>query len=256
MLQKNKIYNGDCLKLMKKIDSNTVDFLFTDLPYGTTRAKFDIPIDLNLFWKEVNRVTKSNACIALWSQQPYTTDLINSNRKQFKYEWIIEKGRATGHLNAKKRPMKAHESILIFYKKLPQYHPQKTYDHPRKVSLAKHKLNCKDTVNYNKNTKLTGYDSTERYPRSVLKFSWPPQNRCKHPQEKPLEACEYFIKTYSNENDLVLDCTSGSGTICLAAQNTGRKFIGFELDKEIYKVACKRIGENYFSLHKQTASTN
>ena len=110
MLQVNRIYHGDCLELMKKIDSNSIDFLFTDLPYGTTKAKFDKPIDLERFWKEVNRVTKINACIALWSQQPYTTDLINSNRKYFKYDWIIEKGRATNFFNVKYQPLKAHES--------------------------------------------------------------------------------------------------------------------------------------------------
>ena len=255
MLQINEIHQGDCLILMQDIDSNTIDLLFTDLPYGTTKAKFDIPIDLDLFWKQVDRITKPNACIALWSQQPFTTDLINSNRKHFKYEWIIEKGRATGHLNAKKRPMKAHESILIFYKKSPTYNPQKTYGHPRKISLAKHKLNCKDTVNYNNNTKLTSYDSTERYPRSVLKFSWPAQNYSKHPQEKPVSACEYIIKTYSNEGDLVFDCTSGSGTICVAAQNTGRSFIGIELDKEIHSIAYARVIENALSLNKPIASS-
>ena len=252
MLQINTIHQGDCLNLMQEIDSDAIDLLFTDLPYGTTKAHFDVPIDLNLFWEQVNRITKPNACVALWSQQPFTTDLINSNRKQFKYEWIIEKGRATGHFNAKKRPMKAHESILIFYKKPPLYNPQKTYGHPRKVSLAKHKLNCKDTVNYNNNTKLTSYDSTERYPRSVLKFSWPSQNCSKHPQEKPLEACEYIIKTYTKENDLVLDCTAGSGTICVAAQNTNRNFIGIELNEEIHSIACERIKLNEFLLNKKT----
>ncbi len=171
MLHENQIYQGDCLELMKEINSNTIDFLFTDLPYGTTRAKFDKPINLNLFWEQVNRITKPNACIALWSQQPYSTDLINSNRKHFKYEWIIEKNRATNFFNAHKQPLKAHETILIFYRKPPTYNPQKTKGHVRKVSLAKHQKKGKQSVNYN-NGKAFDYDSTERFPRSVLKFKW------------------------------------------------------------------------------------
>lgn len=241
MIQENKIHHGDCLELMKEIDSNSVDFLFTDLPYGTTNAKFDKPIDLILFWEQVNRITKPNACIALWTQQPFTTDVINSNRKYFKYEWVIEKNLATNFHNAKKQPLKAHETVLIFYRKPPTYNPQKTTGHPRKVSLAKHKANCKESENYNKNTKLTSYDSTERYPRSVLNFKWPSRKKSKHPQEKPVEACEYFIKTYSNEGDLILDCTTGSGSICVAAKNLNRRFIGIEKSFDIFTIATENI---------------
>lgn len=240
MLQVNRIYHGDCLELMKKIDSNSIDFLFTDLPYGTTKAKFDKPIDLERFWKEVNRVTKINACIALWSQQPYTTDLINSNRKYFKYDWIIEKGRATNFFNVKYQPLKAHESVLIFYRKPPTYNPQKTKGHPRKISLAKHQKNGKKSANYN-DANAYDYDSTERYPRTVLKFKWPPQNKCNHSQQKPIEACEYFIRTYTNEGDIICDCTAGSGTICLAAKKLKRKFIGFELSENIFDIATKNL---------------
>lgn len=240
MLQENKIYLGDCLEIMKEIEANSIDFLFTDLPYGTTKADFDKPIDLTLFWEQVNRITKPNACIALWSQQPFTTDLINSNRKYFKYEWIVEKGRATGFYNANKCPLKAHETVLIFYRKPPTYNPQKTTGHPRKVSLAKHKAKCKESVNYNKGTKLTSYDSTERYPRSVLKFKWPPQNNENHPQQKPEEACEYFIKTYTNEGDIVCDCTTGYGTICKAAKKLNRRFIGIEKSPKIFAKATER----------------
>ncbi len=241
MFEENKIYHGDCLNLMKKINSNSIDFLFTDLPYGTTNADFDKPIDLNLFWEQVNRITKSNACVALWTQQPYTTDVINSNWKNFKYEWVIEKGRATGHYNANKQPLKAHETVLIFYRKPPTYNPQKTTGHPRKISLAKHKEKCKESPNYNKNSKLTSYDSTERYPRTVLKFKWPSQKKSLHPQQKSLEACEYFIKTYTNENDLVCDCTTGVGTICKAAKNLNRRFIGIEKNFEFFTKANKNI---------------
>lgn len=243
MLLENQIYHGDCLELMKQIESNTIDFLFTDLPYGTTNAEFDKPIDLKLFWEQVNRITKKNACIALWSQQPFTTDLINSNRKNFKYEWIIEKNRSTNFFNAKRQPLKAHENILIFYRKSPTYNPQKTKGHPRKVSLAKHKINCKESVNYNKNSKLTSYDSTERYPRSVLKFEWPHPAKCDHPQQKPFKACEYFIQTYTNKGDLICDCTTGCGTICMAAKKLKRKFIGIEMSEKFFKIANQNISE-------------
>lgn len=251
MLKENQIYLGDCLEVMKDIDDKTVDFLFTDLPYGTTRAKFDNPIDLKLFWEQVNRITKPNACVALWAQQPFTTDLINSNRKYFKYEWIIEKNRATEFYNAKKRPLKAHETVLIFYRKPPIYNPQKTFGHPRKVSLAVHKKKCKQSENYNSAENYRDYDSTERYPRSVLKFKWPSHNKNKHHQEKPIEACEYFIRTYTNEGDLVCDCTTGSGTICLAADNLGRRFIGIELNPEIYEVASKRLDASTRESHSK-----
>lgn len=236
MLQVNQIYHGDCLELMKNIDDGAVDFLFTDLPYGTTNAEFDIPIDLNLFWEQVNRITKPNACVALWSQQPFTADLIYSNRKHFKYEWVIEKNRPTGFLNAKKQPLKAHETVLVFYRKPPTFTPQKTTGHPRKVSLAKHQKEKRNGENYG-DLNPSDYDSCERYPRSVLYFKWPDKNKSLHPQQKPIEACEYFIRTYTNEGDLVCDCTTGSGTICKAAQNLNRKFIGMETTEKFFKIA-------------------
>lgn len=239
MLEENQIHLGDCLELMKNIEDSSVDFLFTDLPYGTTNADFDKPIDLNRFWEQVNRITKPNACVALWCQQPFTTDLVNSNRRYFKYEWVIEKNRSTGFLNAKKQPLKAHETVLVFYRKQPTYNPQKTDGHPRKVSLASHKKKCKQSENYNGAENYRDYDSTERYPRSVLQFKWPAQKHHEHPQQKPIEACEYFIRTYTNEGDLVCDCTTGVGTICRAAKKLNRRFIGFEKDPEFYLKAKK-----------------
>ena len=236
MLEINQIHLGNCLELMKEIDDNCVDFLFTDLPYGTTKADFDKPINLEKFWEQVNRITKPNACIALWTQQPFTTDVINSNRKNFKYEWIIEKGSATGFFNAKKCPLKAHENLIIFYRKAPTYNPQKTTGHTRKVSLAKHQKTNRSGNNYNYAGK-SDYDSTERYPRTVLKFKWPNKKSVQHPQQKPIDACEYFIKTYTNEGDLICDCTCGVGTICIAAKNLNRRYIGIELNPDFYEIA-------------------
>lgn len=148
------------------------------------------------------------------------------------------KNRSTGFLNAKKQPMKAHETVLIFYRKPPIYNPQKTTGHPRKVSLAKHQKGNRTGQNYG-DTNPNDYDSTERYPRSVLYFKWPARKGIEHPQQKPIVACEYFIRTYTNEGDLVVDCTTGRGTICLAANNLNRRFIGFETTQKFYEKATR-----------------
>lgn len=157
-----------------------------------------------------------------------------------RYEWIWEKTQATGHLNAKKMPMKAHENILVFYKKLPIYNPQKTTGHKRKISKANHKINCKKTSNWG-NHGLTSYDSTERYPRDVLRFPKDIQKSALHPTQKPVKLLEYLIKTYTNESDLVLDSCMGSGSTGVACINTKRNFIGFEIDKYCFEIAAERL---------------
>ena len=158
-----------------------------------------------------------------------------------KYEWIWEKTAATGHLNAKKMPMKAHENILVFYKKPPVYNPQKTTGHERKVSKAEHKENCKESEVYNKGQKATTYDSTERYPRSVQLMASDKQKSNLHPTQKPLALCEYFIKTYSNEGDLVLDNCAGSGTTAEAARNLKRDYIVIEKEESHYNTIIERL---------------
>jgi len=146
----DKIYHGDCLELMPKhIEDKSIDMIFADLPYGTTRCKWDSVIDLNILWKEYNRIIKDNGAILLFAQSPFDKVLGASNLDMFRYEWIWEKTNATGHLNAKKMPMKAHENILVFYKNLPVYNPQKTRGHERKVSKASHKTFCKESEVYN-----------------------------------------------------------------------------------------------------------
>jgi DNA modification methylase len=159
-----------------------------------------------------------------------------SNIEMLKYEWIWEKTQATGHLMAKKRPMKAHENILVFYKKQPLYNPQKTKGHKRKVSTAHHKRNTSTGDIYGKSDKFSDYDSTERYPRSVLEFASDKQKLNLHSTQKPLALCEYLITTYSKENDIILDNTAGSGTTGLAAKNLNRNYIMIEKDEEIYRV--------------------
>ena len=230
---------GDCLVEMRKIPDNSIDFIFTDLPYGTTQNKWDSRIDLDALWEQYRRIIKDNGCIALWAQAPFDKILACSNPDMFRYEWIIEKTKPTGFLNANKMPMKAHEDVLIFYKHMPKYHPQKTTGHPPLNSFTKHKSagNC-----YGKTkTGLSGGGSTERYPRDVLLFSWDTQKSTLHNTQKPVAACEYFIRTYTAPGDVVLDSCMGSGTTGVAALNLQRRFIGIEIDPNIFSVAENRI---------------
>lgn len=237
---KTELFNTDCIEKMKDLPEKSIDMIFTDLPYGQTRNEWDKVIDIEELWKEFKRVIKDNGCIALWSQEPFTSQLIISNPKMFRYKWIVEKGNATGFLNARRMPMKAYEEIVIFYKHLPTYNPQKTTGHERKVSTAEHNRNSKKSTNYNAYEKPT-YDSTERFPRDIVKFKWDKQKSALHPTQKPVEALEYFIKTYTNENDTVLDATMGSGSTGVACINTNRNFIGIEINKEYFDMASKRI---------------
>lgn len=239
----NKLYLGDCLDIMPDLPSNSVNLIFSDLPFGTTRCAWDSVIDLNKLWKQYNRLIKPNGAILLFAQTPFDKVLGASNLEMLRYEWIWEKTQATGHLNSKKMPMKAHENILVFYKKLPTYNPQKTQGHERKVSTVLHKKNTSNnqTDIYNKFDNFTDYDSTERYPRSVLKFPSDKQKLALHSTQKPLALCEYMIKTYTNEGDLVLDSCIGSGTIPLAAKNLNRNFIGIEKEEKFYDIAKKRV---------------
>lgn len=243
-MKKNITYLGDCLELMSRyIEDKSVDMIFADLPYGTTKCKWDSVIDLEKLWGEYERIIKDNGVILLFAQTPFDKVLGASNLKLLKYEWIWEKTAATGHLNAKKMPMKAHENILVFYKKPPTYNPQKTSGHKRKVSRAEHKVRCRESEVYNKGQKMTTYDSTDRYPRSVLTFASDKQKSKLHSTQKPLALIEYMIKTYTNEGDLILDNTCGSGTTGLGAKNLGRDYIMMEKDAEYYNVAKERVGE-------------
>lgn len=247
---RNTIHKGDCLELMPKlIKDKSIDMIFCDLPYGTTKCKWDSVIDLPKLWSEYERVIKDNGAILLFAQTPFDKVLGASNLKLLRYEWIWEKTQATGHLNAKKMPMKAHENILVFYKKLPIYNPQKTTGHERKVSKGYQRDICikrrdekwGDNYLYSKETTAPDYDSTERYPRSVLTFASDKQKSKLHPTQKPLSLIEYMIKTYTNEGDLILDNCAGSGTTGLGAKNLNRNYIMMEQDPEYYEIACKRV---------------
>ena len=235
------LYNNDMFDIFPTIEEKSIDLIFVDLPYNTTNCKWDVEVDLEKFWKESKRVLKDNGVVIATAQIPFSIKLGMSNLKDLKYEWIWEKSSATGHLNAKKMPMKAHENVLVFYKNPPVYNYQKTDGHERKVSKAEHKINCKESDVYNKGQKLTTYDSTERYPRSVLKFASDKQKSKFHPTQKPLALMEYFVKTYSNEGDTILDNTAGSGTTGIACINTNRNYILIEKEKEYVDIINERI---------------
>ena len=238
----NKTFYGDCLEVIPKhIKDSSVDLVLCDLPYGTTNCRWDSLVNLDQLWKEYNRVLKPNGAVLLFAQTPFDKVLGASNLKDLKYEWIWEKGNATGHLNAKRMPMKAHENVLVFYKKLPTYNPQKTKGHERKVSTSVHGRNSKKSDIYNEDKGKVTYDSTERYPRSLQYFSSDKQKSKLHPTQKPLSLIEYMIRTYTNEGDLILDNTCGSGTTGLGAKNLNRNYIMMEQDPKYYEIACKRV---------------
>lgn len=237
------LLQGDCLELMKDIPNGGVDLLFTDLPFGTTKCKWDTPVDLDRFWELARRVVKPDGAIVLFAQTPFDKVLGMSNIGELRYEWIWEKTEATGHLNAKRMPMKAHENILVFYRKLPTYNPQKTTGHTRKVSTAAHKRNCLKSDCYGEYGDTT-YDSTERYPRSVLRGPTDKQHGMTGVAVKPVWLCEKMVLTYSDPGEVVLDCCMGSGSIGVACINTGRRYIGMELDEERFQFAKERLEVN------------
>lgn len=246
---KYELYHGDCLDVMKDIPDKSVDMILCDLPYGTTQNKWDSIISLDKLWKEYNRIIKDNGAIVLFAQTPFDKVLGYSNLKMLKYEWIWEKTAATGHLNAKKMPMKAHENILVFYKKLPTYNPQKTTGHTPVHSYTKYQ---DDGSNYGK-TKvgISGGGSTERYPRSVQVFKSDKQKVALHPTQKPIDLLQYLIKTYTNEGEIILDNCMGSGSTGVACLNTSRKFIGIELDDKYFDIAKNRIENTYKELKQK-----
>jgi DNA modification methylase len=238
---KNTVINGDSIEIMSNLPDKCIDMIFCDLPYGTTQNSWDVVIPFEKLWPQYERIIKNNGVIALMAQAPFDKVLACSNLKLFKYEWIWHKNKATGHLNAKRAPMKAHENILIFYKNAPTYNPQMTSGH-KPMNAVKPRLLSekeKEKRNYNPLDKRTGNPggSTVRYPRDVVEFPvMNNDNKNKfHPTQKPVELIEYFIKTYSNEGELILDNCSGSGSTLVAALNCGRNFIGIEKEQEYYR---------------------
>lgn len=233
-----ELYRGDCLDAMKDIPDGSVDMVMADPPYGTTQCKWDSIIPLEPMWAQLKRIIKSNGAIVMTAQTPFDKVLGASNLGMLRYEWIWQKTRATGHLNAKRQPMKDHENVLVFYKALPTYNAQGLV---RKTSPTIRKGGDNGN-NYGKSDK-DSLQEFENYPRSILPIS--SEGKTVHPTQKPVALMEYLIKTYTNEGETVLDFTMGSGTTGVACGNTGRKFIGIELDRGYYHIARKRIAEAY-----------
>ena len=236
-----KLLCGDCLELMKGIPDKSIDMILCDLPYGTTRCRWDSVIDFSGLWGGYNRIIKDHGAIMLFSTQPFTAQLVNSNLKYYRYEWIWRKTQAKNHLNAKRQPLRAHENIEVFYKKPPVYNPQMTHGHKRKVATAKYTRENTGTSCYGREVRNDHYDSTDRYPVDILTYSAGDQTRRYHTAQKPVELLEYLVRTYTNEGETVLDNCMGGGSTGIACLRAGRHFIGMEIDTEYYKTAKERI---------------
>lgn len=223
---------------MDNIPDASIDMILADPPYGTTRNKWDSCIDIERLWDGYKRIIKENGAIVLFSQQPFTTTLIESNKKMFRYEFVWNKQSPTGFLNANRMPLRVHENIIVFYKKLPIYNPQKTKGKPYSINRRKH------NSSYGKYEVRGGtYETGERFPVDILNFSNANHNDRYHPTQKPVPLLEYLIRTYTNPGEVVLDNCMGSGSTGVACVNTGRDFIGIEKDDHYFEVAKERIAK-------------
>jgi len=239
---KIKTYLGDCLEIMQSLTDGSIDAIICDPPYGTTACKWDSVIDFGLMWAQLNRLIKPSGAIVLFGSEPFSSALRMSNIKNYKYDWVWEKSKATGHLNANKQPMRYTENISVFYKKQCLYNPQKTKGHKPANTSGSHK---KETEVYGKfNKQITG-GYTDRHPKNIIQINAVNSaHGILHPTQKPVELMEYLIKTYTNEGETVLDFTMGSGSTGIAAKNTNRNFIGIEQDPTYYEIACNRMEDD------------
>ena len=225
------LYHGDCLEVMAGLPDNSVDMILCDLPYGTTACKWDTVIPFEPLWAQYRRIAKRNAAIVLTASQPFTTALIASNMREFRYCWIYQKNNPTGFLDAQRRPMNDYEDVAVFSRSATTYNPQGVV--PKKTKKTK------------KTTEVYGafgfeYETTgTNYPRRVIQFQRP--SNTVHPTQKPVALMEYLIRTYTHEGDVVLDNCMGSGTTGVACANTGRRFIGIERDDKYFAIASERI---------------
>ncbi|MCF6205294.1 MAG: site-specific DNA-methyltransferase [Sulfurovum sp.] len=232
---------GDCIQVLSTADANSVDLCIVDLPYGKTKNAWDCQLDLPGLWFALNRVAKDTAPTVMFATQPFATQLINSNPKNFRYDLIWLKNKTTGHLNAKRMPMRQHELVLVFYKKLPQYSPQMTIDHKPVNNF----YTRTSGTTFGESKKQQGGGSTVRYPTSILQFSVVNNSSGLriHASQKPVALIEYLINTYSQKGDLILDPTAGSGSSAIACINTGRRYLCIEKDRDASKLAAKWISE-------------
>jgi len=246
-----RLLHGDCLELMNAIPDKSIDMVCCDLPYGVLNkqnknAQWDRPLPFDTLWQQYERVIKDNGAVVLFGSGMFTADLMQSNRKLWRYNLVWDKNRATGFLNAKKMPLRYHEDICVFYKQLPVYNPQmedlngRSRNHPQGRGKHVETNQCYGTVKRLDDA----YGGDKKYPRSIIKIN---AVHCgenqRHPTQKPVELMEWLVKTYTNEGDVVLDNCMGSGTTGVACVRTNRDFIGIEINDDYYAIACERIHE-------------
>ena len=257
-----KLYNGDCLEIMDKLieEGVKVDCIITDPPYGTTACKWDTVIPFDEMWERLNKLIKPNGAIVLFGSQPFTSALISSNIKKYKHSWVWHKKNAGNILVAKYQPLKTTEDIVVFTRK-----GEKVNYYP--IMLSGYKDRSKDKPLKKKTDLFSGIKSgyfkpgqnkkgDERYPKHLIEFSNASRKNHFHPTQKPVDLLEYLIKTYTNENEIVLDFTMGSGSTGVACMNTNRKFIGIELDNNYFDIASKRIEEAFFNAQNKEGAIN
>ena len=236
-MNKINIFNANCLDILPAIPDKSIDLILCDLPYGVTKNSWDSIIPFEQLWKEYNRVIKDNGCVLLFANQPFTTDLIMSNKKYFRYTLVWIKNKFSDFLNAKRKPMKIHEDICVFYKKQPVYNPQYSYAEPYKRWNTQKAVDKQ--TNYGAHKSNIAESSGKRLPVTLLKFNR--VERPQHPTQKPVDLLEYLIKTYTNENDIVLNNCMGSGSTGVACIKNNRSFIGIEIDKNYFDIAKNRL---------------
>jgi len=247
-MTKTKLILGDCLKEMDKLIEQgiKVDAIITDPPYGTTACKWDSVIPLEPMWERLNKLIKPNGAIVLFGSEPFSSALRMSNIKNYKYDWIWDKVHPTNFLNAKKQPLRRNELISIFYKKQPTYNPQMIKRDKPLITKGNGKTYHGDGKKVYGKFKRIDHVLPEKYPTNIITISNANKTNIQHPTQKPVELMEYLIKTYTNENDTVLDFTMGSGTTGVACVNTNRHFIGIEIEPKYFEIAKNRILKDVF----------
>ena len=242
MLEHNQIYLGDCLDIMKNIENKSVDMILCDLPYGTTQCSWDTVIPFEPLWGQYERIIKDNGAIVLFGSEPFSSLLRTSNIKMYRHEWIWYKDKSGNFMNCKFEPMKVHENIMIFGKKKGTYNPIMELRNEKNKRNNKPRTNTSNIIHTQEfYTEKSRGNSDYKYPTSIKYFN--SVRNGLHPTQKPVDLCEYLIKTYTNEGELVLDNCIGSGTTAVACINTNRNFIGIEKDEQIFNTAVNRINK-------------
>jgi len=246
IIEANTLIHGDCLEVMKHIPDGSVDAIIVDMPYGTTACKWDNVIPFEPMWEQVKRIIKINGAIVMFGSEPFSSHLRLSNLKQYKYDWVWQKDKATNHLNAKHQPMRRNELISVFYCKKSMYNPQLSKKPEKNIRPATIKRSQADIYGTMTKESTRGIPLNMSYPNETLMFRgcFGDKGKSLHPTQKPVKLLEYLIKTYTNENELVLDFTAGSFSAGVAAKNTNRKFIGIEMNEGYFNIGVERMNEN------------